>query len=225
MVQVGFFKHDPQETRARALYERIVAQARQPGFYRDCGVPDTVDGRFESIALHVFLVLHRLKADPGDTETLGQALFDVMFQDMDQSLRELGAGDMGVGPRVKRMAQGLYGRIAAYEAGLNGPGAELAAESELGAELEAALRRNLFGTVTPAPGQVRAMAAYLRRAADALTRWEPLREATEIEAGGPEFGPPPGASPGTSPETSPGTSPEASPGASPGASGGRPAAG
>ena len=192
MVLGGFFKRDPQETRARALYERVVAQARQPGFYRDGGVPDTVDGRFELIALHAFLVLHRLKADPGDTEALGQALFDVMFRDMDQSLRELGAGDMGVGTRVKRMAQGLFGRIAAYEAGLSGPGAEL------GTELEAALRRNLFGTVTPEPEQVQAMAAYLRGAVDALTKWEPLREPlrepTNIEAGGPGFGPPPGAS-------------------------------
>ncbi len=184
MVLGGFFRRDPQETRARALYERVVAQARQPGFYSNCGVPDTVDGRFELIALHAFLVLHRLKADPGDTEALGQALFDVMFQDMDQSLRELGAGDMGVGPRVKRMAQGLFGRIAAYEAGLSGPVAEL----------EAALRRNLFGTVTPEPEQVQAMAAYLRGAVDALTQWEPMREPAEIEAGGPGFGPPPGAS-------------------------------
>ncbi len=99
MVLGVLFKRDPQEARARALYEGVVAQARQPGFYRDCGVPDSVDGRFELIALHAFLVLHRLKADPTDTAALGQALFDVMFQDMDQSLRELGAGDLGVGPR------------------------------------------------------------------------------------------------------------------------------
>lgn len=180
MVLSNFFKRNPQETRARVLYEGVVAQARQPGFYRDCGVPDSVDGRFELIALHAFLVLHRLKADPADTEALGQALFDVMFQDMDQSLRELGAGDLGVGPRVKRMAQGLYGRIAAYEAGLSGPAAEL----------EAALRRNLFGTVTPEPAQVGAMAAYLRDAVEALTQWEPAK----IEGAGPEYGPPPGAS-------------------------------
>ena len=184
MVLGGFFsKRDPWETRARALYERVVAQARQPGFYRDCGVPDSVDGRFELIALHAFLVLRRLKSDPADAGELGQALFDVMFQDMDQSLRELGAGDLGVGPRVKRMAQGLYGRIAAYEDGLSGPapGRE--------ADLEAALRRNLYGTVSAEPEQVRAMAAYLRAAAEALTRWNPA----DIEAPGPEFGAPPGA--------------------------------
>ncbi len=185
MVLSRFFKRRPQEARARALYQRVVAQARQPGFYRDCGVPDTVDGRFESIALHAFLVLHRLKADPGDTEALGQALFDVMFQDMDQSLRELGAGDLGVGPRVKRMAQGLYGRIAAYEAGLSGPAPGQEAGPEV--ELEAALRRNLFGTVTPEPEQVRTMAAYLRGTVAALSQWEP----TNIEAEGPGFGAPP----------------------------------
>ncbi len=180
MIFSKFFKRNPQEPRARALYEGVVAQARQPGFYRDCGVPDSVDGRFELIALHAFVVLHRLKADPTDTEALGQALFDVMFQDMDQSLRELGAGDLGVGPRVKRMAQGLYGRIAAYEAGLSDPATVL----------EAALRRNLFGTVTPEPAQVEAMAAYLRGAVEALTQWQPAK----IEAAGPDFGPPPGAS-------------------------------
>jgi cytochrome b pre-mRNA-processing protein 3 len=182
MVLSGFFKRRPQQARARARDERGVPQARQPDFYRDCGVPDSVDGRFELIALHAFLVLRRLKDDPADTEDLGQALFDVMFQDMDQSLRELGAGDLGVGSRVKRMAEGLYGRISAYEAGLSGPVAEL----------EAALRRNLFGTVTPGPEQVRAMAAYLHGAIDALSHWEPAK----IEAGGPEFGPPPGASGG-----------------------------
>ncbi len=202
MVLNSFFKRGPQDVWARTLYEGVVAQARQPGFYRDCGVPDTVDGRFELIALHTFLVLHRLKADPGDTDALGQALFDIMFKDMDQSLRELGAGDLGVGLRVKRMAQGLYGRIAAYEAGLSGPGAEPGAEleAESGTELEAALRRNLFGTVTPEPEQLRAMARYLRRAVDALSQWEPQGESqgqpAEIEAGVPEFGPPPGAADG-----------------------------
>ena len=177
MVLGNFFNRNPREAQARALYKAVVAQARQPGFYSECGVPDTVDGRFELIALHAYLVLQRLKSDPGDTEDLGQALFDIMFQDMDQSLRELGAGDLGVGPRIKLMVEGLYGRISAYESGLSGPAVEL----------EAALRRNLFGTVSPEPAQVRAMAAYLRAAFDAVSHWKPV----EIEAGGPEFGPPP----------------------------------
>lgn len=180
MVLDGLFRREPRDTEARPLYEKVVAQARQVGFFRDCGVPDTLDGRFESIALHAFLVLHRLKADHPETAGLAQALFDVMFRDMDQSLRELGVGDLGVGPRVKRMAEGLYGRIAAYEAGLEGPAGEL----------EAALRRNLYGTVSPEPAQLQAMAGYLRREAASLAE----RDLTAIEAGGPGFGPPPAVS-------------------------------
>ena len=76
------------------------------------------------------------------------------------------------------MIQGLFGRIAAYEDGLSGPPANL----------EAALRRNLYGTVTAEPDQVRAMAGYLCATAEALTRWNPA----EAEGTGPEFGPPPG---------------------------------
>ena len=86
------FRSKPHEESARTLYAQIVAQARQPAFFRDCGLPDTIDGRFDLLVLHVFLVMHRLKQDRADTAELSQALFDVLFQDMDESLRELGAG-------------------------------------------------------------------------------------------------------------------------------------
>jgi cytochrome b pre-mRNA-processing protein 3 len=105
---------------ARALYERAVAQARQPGFYTALGVPDSLDGRFDLVAVHVFLLLYRLKRERAAAAPLAQCLFDVMFDDMDESLRELGVGDLGVGWRVKAMAKALYGRLAAYEAGLAG---------------------------------------------------------------------------------------------------------
>ncbi len=139
---------------AGPLYRAVVAQARQPAFYRAYGVPDSLDGRFELIALHAFLVLHRLKAAAGDGEAaaLGQALVDALVADMDVNLREMGAGDLGVAPRVKRMAQAFYGRVEAYDAGLAAPAPALAA----------ALRRNLYGTAAPSPAQLDAMAAYLR---------------------------------------------------------------
>jgi cytochrome b pre-mRNA-processing protein 3 len=112
----------PSETEpADALYGIAVARAREPAFYRDLGVPDTVEGRFEMISLHVYLILHRLKNGSGVTGhegALGQALFDVMFADMDRSLREMGVGDLGVGRRVKTMAEAFYGRIRAYDDGL-----------------------------------------------------------------------------------------------------------
>ena len=177
MILDRLFRRNACDAPARSLYQRVVEQARRPEFYRRRGVPDTLDGRFELIALHVFLVLHRLKRDHPGSADLAQALFDTLFMDLDQSLRELGAGDLGVGRRVKLMAQGLYGRIAAYETGLRGPDDEL----------EAALTRNLYGTVQPDLGSVRAMAEYLRREASALAR----RDLARLTAGELAFGAPP----------------------------------
>ncbi len=171
------FHRNRRRDDAVALYDTIVAQSREPGFYLHCGVPDTVDGRFDMIALHAFLVLRRLKDRHRDT---AQELLEAMFDDMDRSLREMGAGDLGVGRRVKTMAKALYGRIAAYEAALNGDGPALAE----------ALRRNLYGTVDPDadPEGVEAMAVYVRAEAASVEN----QSAETIAAGGVTFGPAPG---------------------------------
>jgi len=140
-----------EEEAAERLYEALVKQARSGAFYSDCQVPDSVDGRFELIALHVFLLLHRLKASYPETSRLAQTLHDRFFADMDRSLREMGAGDLGVGKRVKRMAEAFYGRIPAYEGAL--------VDDDLA---EDALRRNLYGTLPDAtPVALKAMTTYL----------------------------------------------------------------
>jgi cytochrome b pre-mRNA-processing protein 3 len=146
-----------QAAAADRLYAAIVAQARQPAFYGEGQVPDSLDGRFELVALHTFLALRRLRAE-GETGTrLAQFLFDRMFVDMDESLREIGVGDLGVGRRVKTMAKAFYGRAEAYEAGLADPATE---------PLEQALARNLYGTLAGRQGlPLAAVARYLRRAA------------------------------------------------------------
>ena len=151
------FKRSRPVDAARRIYAVIVRRARCERFYRDFGVPDTVDGRFEMIVLHAFLVLRRLKTDGGASDPLGQGLFDVMFDDMDVNLREMGAGDMGVGKRVRKMVQAFYGRIAAYDGALGGDDGRLAE----------ALERNLYGTVAAAPDDaVEALARYVRRQAE-----------------------------------------------------------
>jgi cytochrome b pre-mRNA-processing protein 3 len=145
------FGPKPYEEPARGLYTAIVAQARQPAFFLRCGLPDTVDGRFDLLVLHVFLVMHRLKREGAQTAELSQALFDVFFQDMDESLRELGVGDIGVGRRIKAMAEGFYGRILAYEQAL-----------ALGGDaLEHCIARNLYGAANVDREQVRAVAIYI----------------------------------------------------------------
>lgn len=155
MVFRKLFGRDPIGDRAVSLYAAIVEQSRQPAFYLEGAVPDTVDGRFEMISLHAFLIMRHLKGRGDKAQDLSQAVFDQMFSDMDQSLREIGVGDLSVGKRVKEMAKVFYGRIVAYEAALDG-GEET---------LEEALRRDLFGTVEDVPEtSISGLADYVRRA-------------------------------------------------------------
>lgn len=177
MILCRLFARRAPEGPARSLYDAAVRQARDPYFYAELGVPDSVDGRFELVALHGFLLMRRLKPIAGGGP-LAQRLFDVMFADMDASLREMGAGDLGVGRRVKTMARGFLGRIAAYEAGL----ADRAA-------LPAALRRNLYGTVEPAEAALAAMAGYMAAVAEGLEK----QPESALLAGRASFPPPPGA--------------------------------
>ena len=99
-----------------------MAAARHPAFYANWKVADTLDGRFDMIALHTYLVLDRLK---GTEPRFRQALVDEFFRDMDRSLRELGVGDLSVAKRVRKMAEVFYGRITAYDAALAGPETQL----------------------------------------------------------------------------------------------------
>jgi cytochrome b pre-mRNA-processing protein 3 len=96
-----------------AVYSAIVTAARQRHFYAEWGVPDTVDGRFDMIVLHLFLVLERLRMEKVHEE-VSQDLTDYFFQDMDRSLREMGVGDLSVGKKVRKMAEACYGRMMAY---------------------------------------------------------------------------------------------------------------
>ncbi len=157
------FKESRIEAAVYKLYGRAVEQARQPAFYVDCGVPDTPDGRFDMIALHIGLLLRRLRPDHHLTADFAQALFDLMFSDMDQNLREMGIGDIGVGKRIKSMAQAFYGRLAVYDAGLKTPNDD---------ELVAGLKRNLYRNVSPSGEQIAGVVAYMRREAAALANCE-----------------------------------------------------
>src|SRR5580692_7275438 len=85
------------------LYGAAVAAAREPYCYAEHGVPDTLDGRFDLIGLHVFLLIDRLRFLPAPGQALAQAAFDAMFGDMDTALREMGVGDLSVGRRVRAM--------------------------------------------------------------------------------------------------------------------------
>jgi len=171
---------------AERAYRRVVDNARQPIFFTEFAVPDTIDGRFELICLYAFLYLYRLKSEQPQAGVVAQAFFDAMFVDMDRGLREMGTGDLSVGRHVKRMAQGFYGRIRAYQDGL---------EREDDAVLSGALRRNLYGTVGESAAALGAMVDYIRFAADRLA----LQPATALLDGDVQFPPPGGDRPSAVP--------------------------
>ena len=107
---------------AEQLYAAIVAQARQPSFYSELGLADTIPGRFELVSLHMFIILDRLNNKGGLDNEVAQQLVDVMFQDMDDVAREIGVGDMGVGPRIKKLARSFQSRLEYYKEAIDGDG-------------------------------------------------------------------------------------------------------
>lgn len=125
-----------QKERAEALYWACVEQARSPEFYADLGVPDTLDGRFELIALHAGLLIRRLNAEGETGKAVAQDVFDAMFRELDSALREMAVGDMSVGKKIKAMGEAFYGRMKAYDDGLSADDPR---------QLDAAFARNLLG--------------------------------------------------------------------------------
>ncbi len=103
---------------AGKIYGSIVASARQPTFYASWGVPDTREGRFEMLALHVALVMHRLGRAGASGADLGRSLGEVFMTDMDDNMREIGISDLTVPKKVKRAAAALYDRHRDYGAAL-----------------------------------------------------------------------------------------------------------
>jgi cytochrome b pre-mRNA-processing protein 3 len=109
----------PPRGTIETIYGMIVTQAREPVFYRDFGVADTVNGRFDLLLMHLWLVLRRLRAGQAESG-LSQALFDHFCEDMDDNLREMGVGDLTVPKKMKAFGEAFYGRFAAYDLALAG---------------------------------------------------------------------------------------------------------
>ena len=161
MISLPFRRASPTD-KIDALYGMIVAQARNPEFYRGYGVPDSVEGRLDMIMLHMVLVLRQLTKVHGTVPPAGQQLFDRFCQDIDGNLREMGVGDLAVPKRMQKVGEAFYGRSKVYESAL---------ADDDPAALEAAVARNVFGAPEPTLG-ARRLAAYMKEAATNLARQE-----------------------------------------------------
>jgi cytochrome b pre-mRNA-processing protein 3 len=163
---LNLFRKNPAADAVYAVYTAIVAQSRQPVFYADWGVPDTVTGRFDMISLHLSLLFRRLRVEKQAGHEFSQALFDLFFKDMDRSLREMGVGDMGVPKKVRKMSEIFYGLMTNLNEAMDRndrPG------------VEAVLRRNVYGETDSA--HVAELAAYLFTQYDKLAG-QPLADIT-----------------------------------------------
>ncbi|WP_417449021.1 ubiquinol-cytochrome C chaperone family protein [Kordiimonas sp.] len=158
--------------RAYGLYGKLVAQARQPEFYTTFDVADTLDGRFDMILIHMFLLQNRLATDGDATAKLRRQLQEAMVADMDRSLREMGVGDMGIGREVKKMGVAWFGRLKAYAAAVESDDAQ--------ENLTEAVARNLYKVENAAKAPD--MAAYMITAREALATCSTAQiEALEFE--------------------------------------------
>ena len=121
MAFFGLLGRGRHERTGFALYSEAVRAARHPYFYTALAVPDTLDGRFDMIALHASVLIRRLRSLPAPGAPIAQAVFDAMFSDMDITLREMGVGDMTVARNVRAMWEAFHGRALAYEAAMADP--------------------------------------------------------------------------------------------------------
>ncbi|MGJ3264018.1 MAG: ubiquinol-cytochrome C chaperone family protein [Salinarimonas sp.] len=165
-----FFRRDPRRELIESLYSRIAQASRQPGLYVEAGVPDTVEGRFEALALHLVLTFRHLRTLPAPAADVNQDLADALFRALDQSLREMGVGDLSVPKKMKTLAEAFYGRARAYDPLLDARDAE---------GLALALQRNVTGGEEPA----RRLAAYALETEDGLKG----QDLDTILAAGPVF--------------------------------------
>ena len=154
----GLFRRRSRDAEHR-VYCEIVAQARQPVFYTDFLVPDTIDGRFDLIIVHAVLFFRRLRGEGKDVAEFSQNVFDLFFDDMDASLREMGVSDTRVPKKVKVMGEAFYGRADAYIPAI---------DEENSAALSEALGRNIF-TDAPEPLAQTRLAHYMIEAARELS--------------------------------------------------------
>ncbi|MDA8870257.1 ubiquinol-cytochrome C chaperone [Rhizobiaceae bacterium] len=151
---------------AHAIYGQVVTRARDERLFATFGVPDTFDGRFEMLVLHLFLIHHRLKGEGERSREVSQCVFDSFIDDMDAALREAAVGDQAVPKRINKMTRVFYGRTGAFE--------EAMASSDSEAALATMMARNIHPDDEAAPDQ-RPLARYLLAEAALL-------EATSSEA-------------------------------------------
>jgi cytochrome b pre-mRNA-processing protein 3 len=146
------FKPKAGREQYRALYDEIVRQGRDPAWYIEGGVPDTIDGRFDMIAAILALLLLRLEREGASTSQVSVWITETFIEDMEGCIRQIGIGDLKVGKHVGNMVGALGGRLTAFRTA-----------NEAGTGFETSVRRNIFHDSVPANAKLAFVQARLER--------------------------------------------------------------
>ena len=148
---LGFlFKDKKLKNVAYLLFSKVIEQSRLPVFYTDYLVEDSIDGRFDLMALHMSILINKLDQSAQSAD-LKRMLQEAMFDNLDLTMREIGVGDLGVGKKVKIMAEAFYGRMNIYQENLNRSDQD---------NMQKAILRNLYRQRNIPPAVLEKLADY-----------------------------------------------------------------
>ena len=136
----------------RPLYDKVVEIGRDPFWYREGRVPDTIDGRFDMIAAVLTLVLLRIEEEGKETSQASVMIAELFIEDMDGSIRQMGIGDLMVGKHVGKMMGALGGRLSVFRQAI---------QEKNG--FDAPVRKNIFHDAPPSENAVPTVATRLER--------------------------------------------------------------
>jgi len=158
---------EPDTPVVHELYAQMVRHARFPLYYDELAVPDTPEGRFEILAIHLGLAVRHLSSLDDQGRELSQELFDLMVADLDENMRELGVGDLSVGKQVKRLASQFYARLAALTERF---APKDAADGDDGSRqaLRSMLETNIYGGKAPSSANIDHLEAIVTKLKEAL---------------------------------------------------------
>jgi cytochrome b pre-mRNA-processing protein 3 len=101
------------------IYQNIIKISRSKFFYLDYNLEDTFETRFDLVIFHSFMIFYFYKSNKIDTSVIPQSLFDYMFNDFENNLREMGFGDIAVNKKMKAFVRAFYGRLSQYSKSLD----------------------------------------------------------------------------------------------------------
>ena len=155
----SYYKNKQLKNTAHEIYGSIVAQSRKPVFYATWNIPDTIEGRFEVLVMHMALFIHRMDQIGPDGASFGQLVAEAFIDDLDGSFREMGVGDLAVPKRMKAASEAYLGRLLTYNGAL---------KNKNRAELVIGISRNMINDENRETAQVDALADYMLRSSDRL---------------------------------------------------------